>query len=86
MEGKFTHIYQSVISLFMTDFTYLYGLDGEIVFKELAAVDSTCNRVSSYIFKEPYKWDEVPVFNTRINPATEKRSNWNAGDVVYSEL
>jgi len=35
------------------DFTYLEGRDGELVVKELAAVDAHSNRVSSYIFKRP---------------------------------
>ena len=54
------------MSLLVIYFTYLDGRDGEIVVKDLAAVDSTCNRVSSYIFKRPYTWDEVPVFNARL--------------------
>jgi hypothetical protein len=38
------------MSLFVTDFTYLEGKDGELVVKELAAVDSHSKRVSSYVF------------------------------------
>ena len=59
------------MSLLVIDLTYLDGRDGEIVVKEMAAVDSTCNRVSSYIFKRPYAWDEMPVFNARINNAID---------------
>ncbi len=65
------YIYQSVMSLLVIDFTYLDGWDGEMMVKVLAAVDSTWNRVSSYIFQRPYTWDEVSVFNARINHATD---------------
>ena len=74
------------MSLLVIDFNYLDSRDGEIIFKVLATVDSTCERVSSYIFKRPYTWDEVPVFNARINHATDHGCNWNDGDVLYSEL
>ena len=72
------------MSLLVIYFTYLDGRDGEIVVKDLAAVDSTCNRVSSYIFKRPYTWDEVPVFNARINHAIDRGCNWNDGNILYS--
>ena len=55
------------MSLLVINFTYLEGRDGELLVKELAAVDSHRNRVSSYIFKKPYGWEEVPMFNARIN-------------------
>jgi len=45
------------------DLTYLEGRDGQLLVKELAAVDSHSNRVSSYVFKTPYSWEEVPMFN-----------------------
>ena len=48
------------MSLIVTDFTFLEGLEGEIVVKELAVVDSSNNRVSSYVFKGPYGWEEIP--------------------------
>ena len=35
------------------DFNYLDGRDVEMVIKELAAIDYTCNRVSSYVFNRP---------------------------------
>jgi len=41
----FTHNYQSTMPLLVIDFTYLDGWDGDIVFKELATVDSHSNRV-----------------------------------------
>ena len=65
-KGKFTHDYQSAISLLVIDFMFLEGRDGELVLKELAVVDSHSNRVSSYVFKRPYSWEEVPAFNARI--------------------
>ena len=49
----------------MIDFTYLEGKDGELVVKELAAVDSHSNRVSSYVFKKPYSWEELSLFKVR---------------------
>jgi hypothetical protein len=55
------------------------------VVNELAVVDSHSNRVSSYVFKSPYSWEEVPAFNARMNQAIEHGCNWN-GDVLYSEL
>ena len=57
-----------------------------MVVEELGAVDSTCNRFSSYIFKGPYTWDEVPMFNARINHAIDHGCNCNDGDILYSEL
>ena len=38
------------MSILVIDFTYLEGKDGELVVKELAAVDSHNIRVSSYVF------------------------------------
>ena len=53
---------------------------------ELAVVDSHNNRVSLYVFKRPYGWQEVPSFNARMNHAIEHGCNWNDVDVLYSEL
>jgi hypothetical protein len=53
IEGKFSHDYQSAISLLVIDFTFFEGRDGELVVKELAVIDSHSNRVSSYVFKRP---------------------------------
>jgi len=61
--------YQSTMTLLVIDFTYLEGRDDDIVFKELAAVDSHSNRFSSYVFKRPYGWEEIPMFNGRMNEA-----------------
>jgi len=44
------------MSLLVIDFTYLEGKDGELMVKELPAVDSYSSRVSSYVFKRPYSW------------------------------
>jgi len=44
------------------------------------------NRVSLCKFKRPYGWEEVSMFNARINEAIDHRRNWNDGDVPYSEL
>jgi hypothetical protein len=74
------------MSLLVIDFTYLEGCDGETVVKELAAVDSHSNRFSSYFFKRPYCWEEIPTFNDRMNEAIDHGCNWNDGDVLYSEL
>ena len=74
------------MSLLVIDFTYLEVRDVELVVKELAAVDSQSNRVSSYVFKKPYGWEEVPPFNARMNQAIDHGCNWNGGDVLYSEL
>ena len=57
------------MTLLVIDFTYLEGRDDDIVFKELAAVDSHSNRFSSYVFKRPYGWEEIPMFNGRMNEA-----------------
>ena len=77
---------QSTMSLLVIDFTYLEGRDGDIMFKELAALESHSNRISSYVFKRPYGWEEVPKFNARMNQAFDQWCNWNDGDVLYSEL
>jgi len=74
------------MSLLVIDFTYLEGRDGDIVVKVLAAVDFQSNRVASYLFKRPYGWEELPMFNARINEAIDHGCNWNDGDVLYSEL
>jgi len=55
------------MSLLVTDFTCLEGRVSDIVGKNLAAVDFHSNSVSSYVFKRPYCWEEVPMFNARIN-------------------
>jgi len=85
-EGKFTHDYQSAMSLLVIEFTFLEAHDGVLVVKELAAVDSHSNRASSYVFKRPYGWEDVPSFNARMNQAIDHGCNWNYGDVLYSEL
>jgi hypothetical protein len=66
-KSTYTHNYQSITSLLTIDFTYLEGKDDELVVKELAAVDSHSNRVSSYVFKKPYSWEELSLFNVRMN-------------------
>ena len=85
-KSMFTHDYQSALSPLMIDFTFLEGRDGELVFKELAAVDSLSNRVSSYVFKKTYSWEKLPAFNARINQAIDHGCNWNDGGILYSEL
>jgi hypothetical protein len=74
------------MSLLVIDFIYLIGRDGELVFKELAVADSHNNRVSSYMFKGPYAWEEVPLFTTRMNTSADDGYNWNEGDILYSVL
>ena len=82
-KGTYTEGYQSAMSLLVIDFTFLEGRDGELVVKELAAVDSHINRVSSYVFKRPYSWEEVPSFNAHINQAIDQGCSWNGGDILY---
>ena len=41
---------------------------------------------SRHVFKRPYGWKEVPMFNARMNQAIGHGCNWNDGDVPYSEL
>ena len=74
------------MSLIAIHFTFLEGRDGEIVVKELEVVDSSNNRVSSYVFKSPYGREEFPPFNARMNQAIDHGCNWNDSDVLYSEL
>jgi len=78
--------YQLTMSLLVIDFTYLEGRYSDIVVKELAAVDFHSNSVASYVFKRPYGWEELPMFNARINEAFDHGCNWNDGDILYSEL
>jgi len=66
-KGKFTHDYQAAMSFLVTEFTFLEGRDGGLVFKDLAAVVSHFNRVSSYVFKRSYSWEKVLWFNARMN-------------------
>jgi hypothetical protein len=48
-----------------------------MVVKKLAVVDSPSNRVSSYVFKRPYAWEEVPMLNANINQGMDHGCNWN---------
>jgi len=68
------------------DFTYLEGKDGELVVKELVTVDSHNNRVSSYVFKTSYRWEDLSLFNVRLNKAIDHGCNWNDGFVPYSDM
>ena len=68
-KGTYIQIYQSTMSLIVTDFTFLDGRDNEIVVKELAVADSHIKRVSLYVFKRPCGWEEVHMFNARMNQA-----------------
>ena len=45
-KGRYKKMYQSAISLLVTDFIYMNGLDSDFVVKVLAAVHSNRNRVS----------------------------------------
>ena len=85
-EGKFSHDYQSAMSLLLIDFTFLKGRDGEPVFKELAVVDSHSNRVQPYVFKRPYCWEDLPALSARINHVVDHGFNWKVGNVLYSEM
>ena len=85
-KGTCTHNYHSAICLLLIDFTYLEGKDDEIVAKELAAVYSHSNRVSSNGFKKPYNLEELSLFNVRMNEAIEHWCNWNDGNIPHSEL
>jgi hypothetical protein len=71
------------MSLLVIDFTYLEGRDGEIFVKELAAVDFHTRRVSLYIFKRSYGWEELPQFNAGMNEVITHGCNWNDGDTVF---
>jgi hypothetical protein len=84
--GTFTHIYQSAVSLLVTDFAFFDGRDGETLVKELAAVVSNFNRISSCVFKSPYTWEEVLMFNASINQAISYCCSWNEDDIPYSML
>jgi hypothetical protein len=68
------------------DFTFLERRDGELVVKELAVVNSHSNKISSYVFKRPYSWEEVSAFKARMNQNIDHGCNWNDGDVLYSDL
>jgi len=74
------------MSLFVIDFSYLDLRVRDIVIKELAALRFQNNRVSSYEFRRLYGWEEVPLFNAKMNQAIDHGCNWNHGDVLYSEL
>ena len=69
-KSTYTHNYQSTMSLLVIDFTYLEGKVGELVVKELAPVDSHRNRFSSCLFKRPYSWEELSLFNVRMKLLT----------------
>ena len=70
----------------MINFTYLDERDGELVVKDLAAVDSHSNRVSSHVFTRPHGWEEIPTFKARMNQAIYHGCNRKDGCIPYSEL
>ena len=74
------------MSLLVIGVIYLEGNDGELVVKELAAVDSHSNRVSSYVFKRPDRWEGLSLINVRMNEVIDHGFNWNDVYVPYSEL
>jgi hypothetical protein len=74
------------MSLLVIDFNYLLGQESEVVVKELAVVDYSNDRFSSYIFKKPYDWEEVPMFLRRLNSVANHGCNWDDGDILYTEL
>ena len=74
------------MSLLEIDVIYLEGKNGELVVKELATVDSHSNWASTYVFKRPYSWEGLSLFNVRMNESIDHGSNWNDGFVPYSEL
>jgi hypothetical protein len=41
---------------------------------------------ASYVFKKQYSWEEIPLFNARLNEAIDDGCNWNDGDVSKYEL
>jgi hypothetical protein len=57
-KGTYTHNCQSTMSILVIDFTYLERKGGELAVKDLATVDSHSNRVFSYVFKNPYSWED----------------------------
>jgi len=72
--------------LLVINFTYLEGRDGDIEVKEVAAVEFQSNRVASNLFKRPYGWEEIPMYNARINESIDHGCNLIDGDVLYTEL
>jgi len=56
--------HQLTMSLLVIDFKYLEGRDGDIVVKELVAVDFQSTKVVLCVFKKPYGCEELPMFNT----------------------
>jgi hypothetical protein len=85
-KGTYTFMNQSTMSLVVIDFTFLEGRDNEIVVKELAIAHSRSNRVSSYVFKKPYCWSELPNFTAKLNSAITHTCNWDDGYILYSDL
>ena len=74
------------MSLLAIDFTYLEGKDGELVVKELPTVDSHSDRVSSNVFKRPYSWEDLSLFNVRLNEAIVHGCNRDDGYAPYADL
>jgi len=71
----YTDYGQSKMHLLVINFSYLEGKNGELVVKELATVDSHNNRVSSYVFKRPYSWEDLSLFIARLNEAIDHGCN-----------
>ena len=85
-KGAYIQTYQSTMLLIVIDFTFLEGRGDDIVVKVLAVADCHINMVSSYAFKRPYGWEEIPMFNARMNQDIVHGCNWSDCDVPYSEL
>jgi hypothetical protein len=73
------------MSFIAIEFIFLEERDNDLEDKEPAVAES-CSHKVTYIFKRPYIWEQVPMFNAKINDAINHGCNWNDGDVLYSEL
>jgi len=74
------------MALTVIDVTRLEGRDGELVVKELAVAGFQSNRVSTYVFKKLYSWEEMSRFNAWMNCALDHGCNWNVVDTLYFEF
>jgi hypothetical protein len=64
----------------------MLGRHAQWIVKELTIISSSNNQVLSYKVKSPYEWEVIPAFIRRFNTKEGYYSNWNDGDISYSEM
>jgi hypothetical protein len=64
----------------------MLGRHAQWIVKELKIISSSNDQVLSYKIKSPYDWDKIPAFIRRFNTKEGYYSDWDDGDISYSEM